>query len=117
MAECISWKEFALGLPPIDKSDGLAWQLESTAIKGFEREYKFHPKRRWRLDIAFPAQRLAIEVEGGIWTRGRHVRGAGMLEDMEKYAELAILGWRLIRVAPKHIKSGEALNWIERALK
>ena len=34
----------------------------------------------------------------------------------EKYAELAIAGWRLIRVTGKQVKNGQALQWIERAL-
>jgi very-short-patch-repair endonuclease len=102
----------------VDKADQLAWELKhaNPLLSGFVCEFKFHPKRQWRLDIAYVEQKLAIEVDGGLWTRGRHVRGAGVLEDNCKFAELAILGWRLIRVAPSQIKSGEALQWIERAL-
>lgn len=79
-------------------------------------EYRFAPPRRWRLDFAWPERKLALEVEGGIWIRGRHSRGAGMSADMEKYAELAILGWRLLRVTPKQVSNGEAVNLVARAL-
>ena len=66
-------------------------------------EYRFAPPRRWRNDYAWPDHKLALEVEGGVFTRGRHSRGAGMVKDMEKYNELARLGWRLIRVTPSQL--------------
>jgi hypothetical protein len=33
-------------------------------------EYKFHPKRRWKIDAAWPGFRLAVEIEGGLYGRG-----------------------------------------------
>jgi len=27
-------------------------------------EYRFHPSRKWRFDIAWPERRVAVEVEG-----------------------------------------------------
>lgn len=77
-------------------------------------EFRFAPPRRWRLDYAWPDHKIAVEVEGGIWSGGRHIRPKGFLADLEKYNELAILGWRLIRVTPQQIRSGEALRIIER---
>lgn len=35
-----------------------------------EREYRFHDQRRWRFDYAFIDQRVAIELEGGIYSGG-----------------------------------------------
>ena len=64
------------------------------------REYRFAPPRRWRFDYAFPQHKVAVEVEGGVWIRGRHTRGAGFVKDLEKYSEAAILGWAVIRVVP-----------------
>ncbi len=93
----------------------LAWQLEQAAIDHV-REHRFHPERRWRFDFALPAFCIAIEVEGGVWTRGRHVRGRGFAADAEKYNEAAILGWRVLRVTPEMVEDGRALRWIEHAI-
>lgn len=72
--------------------------------------------RQWAVDWAFVPQRLAVEVEGGYAIAGRHTSVKGFLADLEKYAVLACLGWRLLRVTPRQVASGEALTWIERAL-
>ncbi len=66
-------------------------------------EYRFHPTRKWRCDFAWPDRKVALEVEGGVWTGGRHTRGAGFLRDAEKYNELARMGWRLLRVTPTQL--------------
>ena len=60
---------------------------------------------------------MALEVEGGVWTGGRHTRGAGFLKDAEKYNTAATLGWRLIRVTPKQIQTGEAFVWLRKILR
>ena len=82
----------------------------------FEEEYRFHSSRRWRFDFAFPNDFFAVEVEGGIWTNGRHNRGSGFEKDLEKYSEATRLGWTVYRVGAKLIKSGQALKVIEEVL-
>jgi very-short-patch-repair endonuclease len=82
-----------------------------------ETEVRFHPVRKWRFDYAWPEHKVACEVEGAIWVRGRHSRGAGMEADMEKYNTAAELGWRVLRVSPGHVKNGQAVAWIEKVLK
>lgn len=62
------------------------------------------PGRDFRIDIAYPDVWLAVEIEGGAWSRGRHVRGAGYLKDMEKYNLLTVHGWRLLRYPPDNIR-------------
>lgn len=81
-----------------------------------EREHKFHPTRRWRFDLAYPARSLAIEVEGGVYSGGRHTRGKGFTDDCEKYNQAVLLGWRVLRFTTAMIKSGAAIETIERAI-
>lgn len=80
------------------------------------REWRFHPRRRWRFDLAFVEQRVAVEVDGGAFSGGRHTSGPGFREDCVKLSEAAALGWRVLRVMPEHVESGEALRWLEAAL-
>jgi len=94
----------------------LAWAMDSAGIR-YVSEYRFDPVRRWRLDFAFPERFLAVEIEGGGWIGGRHNRGGGMEADCEKYNALALAGWRLLRFTGKTVKSGEALQVIQQALK
>lgn len=96
--------------------DTLLMQLKLAKVKRPVTEHRFAPPRRWRFDLCWPASKLAVEVEGGVWTQGRHSRGKGMVADMEKYAEATILGWAVIRVSGGMIESGQALTLIERAL-
>jgi hypothetical protein len=39
-----------------------------------------------------------------------------MEADAEKYGEAMVLGWRVLRVTPRQVKTGMALRWIEGAL-
>jgi very-short-patch-repair endonuclease len=73
---------------------------------------------KWRIDLSYPLAKppIAIEVDGAVFSGGRHVRGGGVEKDCEKYCHLAIAGWRLMRVTSGQVKQGLALNWIQQAL-
>lgn len=81
------------------------------AVSGmtFERQYRFAPPRRWLADFASPAHRLIVEVDGGIWTNGRHTRGSGRVRDMERDNWCALNGWRVLRFTPAQVDSGQAI--------
>ena len=79
-------------------------------------ELRFHPDRRWRFDLAWPDRMVAIEVDGGSWIGGRHTSGSGFENDCIKLSTAAALGWRVLRVTPRMIERGQALELIERAL-
>jgi very-short-patch-repair endonuclease len=97
-------------------SDTLAAVLRAAGLPVPLREHRFAPPRRWRFDYAWPAHRLALEIEGGTWTGGRHVRGSGYEADCEKYSEAALRGWRVLRVTTAMLRDGRALAMLERAL-
>ena len=62
-----------------------------------EQEYKFHSKRKYRFDFAWPHKKIAAECEGAVWTGGRHTRGSGFIADCQKYNAAALLGWTVLR--------------------
>ena len=91
--------------------------IETLLPVGWVKEHRFHPTRLWRFDYAWPTYRVALEVEGGIWTGGRHTRGKGFANDIEKYDEAVILGWRVLRITRSHFNKGRAGELIQRALR
>lgn len=105
---------------PIDRTVELAPMLyallEKYQVPRPVPELRFSTDRQWRFDWAWPAYRVALEVEGGAWTQGRHTRGRGFLDDCEKYSEAAALGWRLIRVPPDQLLTLDTIYLIKRAL-
>jgi hypothetical protein len=101
-------------LPRVDAAVGLAMVLMLANFTEFVREHRFAPPRRWRFDVAWPDRLFAVEVDGGVWTCGRHVRGKGFEADCRKLNEAALMGWRVLRVTPAMVKSGEALALVER---
>ena len=61
------------------------------------KELQFHPDRKWRFDYAFPSRKVAIEIDGAVWTLGRHNRPRGYLNDMDKLNTAASMGWLVLR--------------------
>src|SRR5690606_38285314 len=72
----------------------LARELKTLKI-GLEQEFEFHPKRKWRADFRLIDKKILVEVEGGIWSGGRHTRGKGYLGDMEKYNAATMMGFQV----------------------
>lgn len=80
------------------------------------KEYRFYKSRQWRFDYAMPLYKIALEVEGGVWTQGRHVRPVGFLGDMNKYNTATLLGWRVFRTTPSKLLSQDTLTLIKNAI-
>lgn len=117
-------------------------QLFNHGVRTPAHEFRFHPVRRWRFDLAFPDIKLAVEIDGGGFGRvvmchqcrapvkrflkdgrcvpvregGRHSTGAGQEADHEKINEAILLGWRVLRFTPGQIKNGYALRAILQAI-
>ncbi|MCU0294377.1 MAG: endonuclease domain-containing protein [Thermoanaerobaculaceae bacterium] len=77
-----------------------------------DREYQFHPERRWRVDFAWPEFWLLVEVEGITPAGGRHQRVAGFEADAEKYGEAQRLGWTVLRLSPTQVRTGAGVRLI-----
>jgi very-short-patch-repair endonuclease len=75
----------------------------------YEKEHKFHDKRKFRFDYAIPDIKLAIEYEGGTWSGGAHTRGKHYSSDCEKYNLAQINGWIVLRYTTDTVKSVEQI--------
>ncbi len=79
-------------------------------------EYRWHSTRMFRADYAWPEHRVLLEVEGGIWTKGKHGRGSGIVKDIEKQNEAAAMGWLYLRCQPKELLSVRTMEYIRQAI-
>lgn len=89
------------------------------------KEIKFHPVRKWRLDLGWvldDGRKIACEIEGGIWMQTETGRSKGHAhpkrfeQDIEKYNAAVLMGWELIRVTPEMIKDGSAVEIVIKLL-
>jgi very-short-patch-repair endonuclease len=102
------------------KSAGEEWlygALQMLRLPLPERQFRFHPKRKWQIDFCWPHRKLAVEIEGGVWSNGRHTRPQGFIKDMEKYNALSIMGYTLLRFTTQQVKSGMAINALDPLLR
>lgn len=84
----------------------------------FVPEFQFHDTRKWRFDYVIPNQSpsaptVAIEIDGGVWTQGRHTRGQGYLGDLEKFREAAAMGYAVYRFSTQEVLNGKAREFIK----
>lgn len=76
-------------------------------------EVRFHSGRRWRFDFAHQASMVAVEINGGVWSGGRHVRGVGYLRDREKINMATELGWRVFELGTGQVTVDNVQRIIE----
>lgn len=84
-----------------------------------EAEFFFAlPERQYRSDWHVIGTNVLIDYEGGLFSKGKrgHSSVGGILRDIEKTNCAQLHGFILIRVAPNHVKSGQALLWVEKAI-
>lgn len=73
----------------------------------YKRQYQFCPPRRWAADFAFTEELLLVEIEGGIWTRGGHSRGSGVMKDIERQNAATKAGWAMLRIPGHHVNGSD----------
>ncbi len=81
-------------------------------------EFRFHSIRKWRFDICWPEPYwIALEIHGGVYNFGHHVRGKGFEDDREKMNEAQILGWRVLEYSTGQVKKGTPILDLKRIFK
>lgn len=95
----------------------LAFHLQCNNV-AFVREYPFAAQhgRKWRADF-FVAPDVLIEVDGGVWSNGRHNRGAGYTEDCEKMNFAVVHGYKVLRFTTEQVTSGKAIDTVMQCLR
>jgi hypothetical protein len=80
-------------------SDIAAWEADYQ-----ERYLKSKRSKRYRLDFAHPDSCIGIEIQGGVYNRGRHVTGSGYERDCRKYNLAYTSGWTIFLLTSQMAK-------------
>ncbi len=83
---------------------------------GRKFRFDFAWEEVWKDEHTATWPMVALEVEGGIYTRGAHGSISGIKRDMEKYNLAASLGWRVLRVTPENLCTNETISLIQTTL-
>lgn len=73
--------------------------------------WRFHPRRRWMIDFAWPAHKVGVELMGGSWNNGAHVRGKGYTNDCQKANAAMLDGWIILRYTSDMV-SGDPVSMV-----
>jgi hypothetical protein len=95
--------------------------LRQLAIAGISepvREHVFAKPRRWRFDYCWPEMMIAVEYQGIFGARNTSHASVGNLKrDYRKFTEASLRGWLLILIDADSVQTGDALAWVERAVR
>lgn len=87
-----------------------AWKDGGHPVGDMQREVKFHPHRTWRFDIAWPSQRIAVEIHGGGFG---HQSSAGRRQDYQKWNAAALMGWALFHMETQNMFAAGRLERLQ----
>ena len=81
--------------------------------KDFQERYaKTKRSKRYRLDFAHSNSCTGIEIQGGVYMRGRHVTGSGYERDCRKYNLAYTSGWTIFLLTSTMAKNSFWLDLI-----
>ncbi len=74
-------------------------KLLNSIYEGWIKELRFDSVRKFKFDYGHLRLKIAVEMEGGIYTGTGHAKTGRYLKDMEKYNMAALRGWLILRYA------------------
>lgn len=93
------------------------WRLLAPDMPTPVAEHRFSKWRKWRFDRAWVNEKVAVELEGGVYTHGRHTRAKGFIADCEKYNAAALEGWLVLRYTCDQMRDPSAvIEQVKRAI-
>lgn len=76
-------------------------RLEADYPFSVVREHRFDRVRRFKFDIAIPNQKVAIEIDGGVFIKSGHSGGANLEKAMVRGNLACMHGWMVLHYTPK----------------
>jgi very-short-patch-repair endonuclease len=80
------------------------------------KEHMGIPGRKYRFDYAWLTEKVAVEIQGGVYTKHAHGSVTGILAGYRKANECAKFGWRVLYFTPAEMKSTDTIKTIKAAL-
>lgn len=111
-------------LPSLKQEENKKWEdlfafhLQTAGMgKLFIRQYIIPGlRRKWPFDFCdpHPDRKICIEVQGGIWSRGKsgHTSGSGIKKDHEKYNHAQAAGYKVFQITSDTIQDMSAIDFI-----
>ena len=95
---------------PLNDQFLAGWERHGLPGSDIVTEYQFHLFRKWRFDVAFPALKVAVELDGMGWG---HQKISMRVKDNEKQNDAVELGWRVLRYDSQKLAPGKIEETIE----
>ena len=92
----------------IQLGDGTVFTPQHRGIFSHINKRKKAIMTRHTFDFAFVAEKIAVEMQGGIYGRGRHVRPIGYHNDRAKMRKAMKQGWLVLEYTTKDIDEDPA---------
>lgn len=96
--------------------DSLLYLTRDCGLPELKKEVQLVDGRKWRVDLCNREFGVVVEYEG-LRADGltRHQMRQGYTKDCEKYNEIALLDFLILRITYDHIQNGLAIEWIKKA--
>ena len=96
------------------------WKILNSVCEGWIPEFRFDSVRRFKFDYGHLKMKIAVEMEGGIYTGTGHTKIGRYLSDMQKYNMAQLRGWIVLRygygqekLITNDVKKAESIMAIE----
>jgi hypothetical protein len=97
--------------------DAFLLLCEAHGLPPPQTEYCFSPPRKFRADYCWPDAKIIVEKNGGIWKKGGHSSGTGLIRDYEKGNLAQLSGFIFLVYTPRELESGSPLPTLKILLK
>ena len=93
----------------------ILWKLSYPKLP-LQKEVALIPRRKFRFDFVHTASKTCIEIQGGLYSRGRHTRGKQMEKEYLKWLLAQSLGYTIIPIGTEQVEDGKVLELIAKTI-
>lgn len=89
-------------------------QVQASKLPPPRQQVELIEGRKWRYDFVWEEPYyVVVEIHGGVYSRGRHVRGKGFTEDRRKINAATLSGWLVLEYTAEMLDANEAIPELE----